>query len=177
MEEIKKKTCTGECKKELPATLEYFYKKEKGLYGLEGICKKCKRKEAKENKKKRAKDTKNISITISNKEYDSAIEKAKKLNMSINDYVKLGLLKNNSKYIICVDKNLTDNEAYELSKIGTNINQIAHVCNSRKIVYASDIRYLRDMIDQCWSLIDKMYSKIDEINEVSLKILRGKNNE
>jgi 5-methylcytosine-specific restriction endonuclease McrA len=32
--------CT-ECNKELPATLEYFYKSQKGKYGLKSTCKEC----------------------------------------------------------------------------------------------------------------------------------------
>ncbi len=34
--------CT-KCQKELPATLNFFYKRTNGLYGLDNVCKECKR--------------------------------------------------------------------------------------------------------------------------------------
>ena len=37
---MKTKICT-KCKKEFPATLEYFYKQKLGLHGLYSICKEC----------------------------------------------------------------------------------------------------------------------------------------
>lgn len=45
------KSCTG-CKKELPATTEYFNKQKIGLYGLSNICKSCKSKQNKEYREK-----------------------------------------------------------------------------------------------------------------------------
>ena len=100
----------------------------------------------------------------------TAKEKADNLGLSLPDYLKLSVLKNNSGYMLTVDKNLTDSEAYELSKIGTNINQIAHVCNATGNIYASDIRYLRDMIQECWILMDKMYKKIDDITKIASEL-------
>lgn len=35
------KRCTGPCRRELPATSEYFHKKMSGKYGLEARCKEC----------------------------------------------------------------------------------------------------------------------------------------
>lgn len=174
MEEINKKVCAGQCGRELPATLEYFYKKKNGLYGVGSVCKKCDNIRRKNNLKiNKDNGMKTVSTTITKEEYEEALKRSKEINMNMNDYMKLGLLKNNSKYMICVDKTLTDNEAYELSKIGTNINQIAHVCNATGKVYSSDIKALKEMIERCWMLMDKMYNKIDEINEVSLELLKG----
>lgn len=170
MEEEKKKVCTGPCGKEYPATLEFFHKKKNGLYGLRSICKTCRNKAENEKAKNKFDDKKTITITIAKDEYDLAIERAKELNLNIYDYIKLGLLKSNSKYIISVDKNLTDNEAYELSKIGTNINQIAHICNRSGNMYTNDIEYLRNMVQRCWILMDKMYNKIDEIYKAAVKL-------
>jgi 5-methylcytosine-specific restriction endonuclease McrA len=41
------KTC-GTCKKEFPASTEYFSKNKPGLYGLHSICKECRSKKARE---------------------------------------------------------------------------------------------------------------------------------
>lgn len=37
-----KQTCSGECGKEKPATLEYFYRLKSGKFGVAGECKECK---------------------------------------------------------------------------------------------------------------------------------------
>lgn len=176
MEEENKKICTR-CKKEYPATLEFFHKKKNGLYGLHSVCKECRLKEKKEKDKNKSDDKRTIHITISKDEYDAAAKRAKELNMNINDYAKLGLLKSNSKYIISLDKNLTDNEAYELSKIGTNINQIAHICNATGNVYQSEIKNIMELIQRCWVVMDKMYEKINEISNVANKLNEGKSDE
>ena len=36
-----KQTCTGECGKEKPATLDYFYRHKSGKFGVKSICKEC----------------------------------------------------------------------------------------------------------------------------------------
>lgn len=48
------KICT-KCKKELPATLEYFYKSNRGALGLHSICKVCTREYDNSEKRKESK--------------------------------------------------------------------------------------------------------------------------
>ncbi len=176
LEKNREKQC-AKCGHIFPATLEFFYKKKNGLYGIGNVCKKCdniRRKKNIENRKKNGMQT--VSTSLSKEEYEETLKRAEKIGLNINDYLKLGILQNNSKYMICVDRNLTDNEAYELSKIGTNINQIAHFCNGHHKIYSSDIRYLKELMDQCWQVIDKMYDKVENINNMALEILRGTDN-
>lgn len=174
MDEFKNKKCV-DCGKIFPATLEFFYKKKNGLYGISNICKKCDNLRRKKNMNNRKKEGVHIiSTSVSKEEYEESLIRAKKMNLNISDYLKLSLLQNNCKYMISIDKNLTDNEAYELSKIGTNINQIAHFCNGHNKIYSSDIKYLRELMEQCWKVIDKMYDKIDDVNNLALEILKGR---
>lgn len=68
------KICT-KCNKELPATLEYFRKKEKGKYGLSAQCKECDKEYYGSNKKRILATQKNYAqehkekITAYRKEY------------------------------------------------------------------------------------------------------------
>jgi len=48
---MKTQTCTGPCKEEKPATLEFFHKKKGGRNGLRLKCKECRKKDAKEEYK------------------------------------------------------------------------------------------------------------------------------
>lgn len=166
----KTKTCSV-CGEKYPATTEYFYKKKNGLYGLESRCKNCAKLKRTNDRIKNNK-TKTITISLSEDEYKIAKDKAQNLNMNLSDYLKFSVLKNNSSYMLTVDKNLTDFEAYELSKIGININQIAHICNTTGNMYPTDIKYLKDIMQECWILMDKMYKKIDNINKIASELDR-----
>jgi hypothetical protein len=46
-----KQTCTGDCGNEFPATLDYFYKKKNGKFGVRSRCKECSKKRDKERNK------------------------------------------------------------------------------------------------------------------------------
>ncbi|MBC1227602.1 MobC family plasmid mobilization relaxosome protein [Listeria booriae] len=41
---------------------------------------------------------------------------------------------------------------FELNKIGTNINQIAHIANSNADIGTEDIQELKEMMKQIWQL-------------------------
>ncbi|MBC2037205.1 MobC family plasmid mobilization relaxosome protein [Listeria booriae] len=41
---------------------------------------------------------------------------------------------------------------FELNKIGTNINQIAHIANSNADIGTEDIKELKEMMKQIWQL-------------------------
>lgn len=51
-------------------------------------------------------------------------------------------------YIINVDYSELKKLAFEINKIGVNINQIAHKINSENIVYQEEINELKDGIDR-----------------------------
>ena len=56
-------------------------------------------------------------------------------------------------YIINVDYSDFKQLIYEVNKIGTNINQIAHKVNSENQIYKTDIDELQDSLELIWKLI------------------------
>lgn len=50
--------------------------------------------------------------------------------------------------------------AYEINKIGTNINQIAHKINSEGLVYKSEIEAIQEDIDRIWKAVRGKFYQI-----------------
>lgn len=63
-------------------------------------------------------------------------------------------------YLINVDYSDIKSLAYEINKIGTNVNQIAHRVNSENMVYKNDIREVQDKIDLIWKMIRAKFYQI-----------------
>ncbi|OSA97326.1 UNVERIFIED_ORG: hypothetical protein B2H98_08145 [Clostridium botulinum] len=61
------------------------------------------------------------------------------------------------KPIIKIDFSSLDNLAYEINKIGVNINQIARIANSDKHIYKSDIEYLREKQERIEEMLCNYY--------------------
>lgn len=56
-------------------------------------------------------------------------------------------------YIINVDYQDLKDLIYEINKIGTNINQIAHRVNADHGLHQKDIEYLQKDLDNIWQLL------------------------
>lgn len=56
-------------------------------------------------------------------------------------------------YLIKVDYTEMKNLAYEINKIGVNINQIAYKVNSTNIISKTDIDEINDKVDLIWKLV------------------------
>lgn len=56
-------------------------------------------------------------------------------------------------YVINVDYSEIKSLAYEINKIGTNVNQIAHRVNSNDAVSRRDIKEVQDKVDQIWKML------------------------
>ncbi|MCI6552699.1 MAG: MobC family plasmid mobilization relaxosome protein [Lachnospiraceae bacterium] len=56
-------------------------------------------------------------------------------------------------YVINVDYSNLKELAYEINKIGVNINQIAHKINIKDAVYQTDMDEVKEKIDLIWKLI------------------------
>ena len=56
-------------------------------------------------------------------------------------------------YILCLDNSDIKQLLYEVNKIGTNINQIAHKVNSVNEIYQTDIDEIKEYMDQIWRLL------------------------
>lgn len=63
-------------------------------------------------------------------------------------------------YIINVNTKELRDVAYELHKIGVNINQIAHRVNESQIAYKTDIDDLQRKMDHIWQLIKSSLSDL-----------------
>lgn len=56
-------------------------------------------------------------------------------------------------FLINVDYSDIKSLAFEINKIGTNINQIAHRVNSNDAASKRDIKEVQDKVDQIWKLL------------------------
>lgn len=63
-------------------------------------------------------------------------------------------------YLIKVDYSDMKQLAYEINKIGTNINQIAHKINSEGLVYKSEIEAIQEDIDRIWKAVRGKFYQI-----------------
>lgn len=56
-------------------------------------------------------------------------------------------------YIFQLDNSDMKQLIYEVNKIGTNINQIAHKINKDNEIYQTDMDEIKDKMDQIWRLM------------------------
>lgn len=56
-------------------------------------------------------------------------------------------------YLINVDYSEVRQLAYEINKIGTNINQITHKINSENVIYKEEIEEIQEDIGMIWKMI------------------------
>lgn len=63
-------------------------------------------------------------------------------------------------FLINVDYSDIKELSYELNKIGTNINQIAHKINSEGVVYKREIEEVQDKVDLIWKMIRAKFYQI-----------------
>ena len=63
-------------------------------------------------------------------------------------------------YLIKVDYSDIKDLAYEINRIGNNINQIAHKINAENAIYKSDIEEVQDKIDLIWKMLRAKFYQI-----------------
>lgn len=63
-------------------------------------------------------------------------------------------------FLINVDYSDIKELSYELNKIGTNINQIAHKINSEGVVYKREIEEVQDKVALIWKMIRAKFYQI-----------------
>lgn len=171
MDKLEMKKCHGECKKEYPNTLEFFYKKGDKL---RNICKECDKKKRKERLKKETENCKKTRIVLTEKEEQAFRKKAEEFNMSVSDFIKLIWLKGESEVLVKVDPKCFDNFNYQIMGIATNINQIAHICNTTKSVNEIDIENLRNefkKIREWQRKLEEEFNMIDSSIKYAHKVL------
>lgn len=78
---------------------------------------------------------------------------------NLNDFVRKILLMGTA---IRVDTNGLNNLAYEVNKVGNNINQITRLANQRGNVTLNDIDELNKNLSYINSFIENFYKKINK---------------
>lgn len=94
---------------------------------------------------------KEIKVRATGYEYMLIKERMKQSGAnSMNQYMLKSAI---DGYIINVDYADFKQLIYEINKIGTNINQIAHKVNSENQIYKTEIDELQDEMTLMWKLI------------------------
>ena len=78
--------------------------------------------------------------------------------MSRTDFMKLIVLKGEKEILVKIDPKCFDNFNYQIMGIATNINQIAHICNTTGSVNQIDVENLRNEFKR----IREWQSKLEE---------------
>lgn len=63
-------------------------------------------------------------------------------------------------FLINVDYSDIKDLAYEINRIGNNINQIAHKINSENAIYRNDIEEVQDKVDLIWKMLRAKFYQI-----------------
>ena len=63
-------------------------------------------------------------------------------------------------FVINVDYSNLKELAYEVNKIGVNINQIAHKINIKDTVYQTDMDEIKEKMDLIWKLIRTKFYQV-----------------
>ncbi|MBX4267144.1 plasmid mobilization relaxosome protein MobC [Clostridium estertheticum] len=140
MSKLEFKKCI-DCNKEYPATTEFFHQNGKKL---QVRCKKCHNILRNNNRKKEKENSNKSRLVFSEKEEKSFSEKAKEFNMSRTDFIKLMVLKSEGEILVKIEPKCFDVFNNQIMGMATNINQIAHVCNTANNVYQVDVENLRN---------------------------------
>ena len=108
--------------------------------------------------------TRNYGIKIYFNDEELSLLDAKMKKSGINSRSKYirELVKYNAIYNI--DYSYIRSYSYELSKIGTNINQIAHMANSSGNINENEIRKLQEEMNKIWQLQRSMQLQEPLIN-------------
>lgn len=94
---------------------------------------------------------KQLNIRVTDYEYQLIKERMEKSgSCSFREFIVEAATKG---YIIEVDYSDLKELAYEINKIGTNINQIAHKINAENAVYKSQMEEIQEDINLIWKML------------------------
>lgn len=127
--------------------------------GYQKQCKKCSREYYLKNKNKKKEKTQ-VTTYLDEIELQILDDKVKMLNSDRNSFLKKLILENTTKPLVKIDFSSLDKLAYEINKIGININQIAHIANSERRIYKSDIEYIREKQERIEDMLCKYYDVV-----------------
>ena len=106
--------------------------------------------------KKRTRNN-SVNVYLSDKEKEILELKVKESKYhSYSDFIRDLIIYG---FVYYIDYKYLRKYNYELGKIGTNINQIAHKVNETGNLYKSDVTELKKEMDEIWQLQKSMLSK------------------
>ncbi len=101
---------------------------------------------------------KQLKIWVTDYEYELIKERMKKSgSSSLREFVVDAAT---NGFLINVDYSDIKALAYEINRIGNNVNQIAHRINSEDIVYKTEIEEVQENIDMIWKLLRAKFYQI-----------------
>lgn len=151
------------CKQEKP--INEFSKKGEGY---QDKCKKCAREYYLKNKNKQKEKTQ-VTAYLDEIELEILDKKVKDLNTNRSDFIKKCIIEKSTQPILKIDFSGLEKVAYEINKIGVNINQIAYIANEENHIYKSDIEYLKEKQEHIEDILCDYY-------DVVLKLQKKANN-
>ena len=99
-----------------------------------------------------------VFLRLSDDEYrilKAKVEGSKHSNIS--DFLRQFIVEG---FVYYVDYEYLREYDYQLSKIGTNINQIAHRINETRSIYQTDINEIKKEMEKLWRLQKSMLSNL-----------------
>jgi len=97
--------------------------------------------------------SKQIMFFVNEEEYEAIQQRVKMTRLNRSDYLRTMALKG---IIYQEDLESIRQLAYEINKIGVNINQIAKLANEKGTVYKWDLNDIRKKLDQIYRLFGEI---------------------
>jgi glutamine synthetase type III len=76
---------------------------------------------------------------------------------NFNSYARKMMI---DRYIVKVDTAHFQDLAYEVNKIGTNVNQLARIANTTGMVTSNDISRVQELMNELWRLLKSSLSAL-----------------
>lgn len=101
---------------------------------------------------------KQLNIRVTEYEYQLILERMKQSgSASLREFVVDSAT---NGFLINVDYSDIKDLAYEINRIGNNINQIAHKINSEGSIYKAEIEEVQDNVNMIWKIIRAKFYQI-----------------
>ena len=101
---------------------------------------------------------KQLNIRVTEYEYQLILERMKQSgSASLREFVVDSAT---NGFLINVDYSDIKELAYEINRIGNNINQIAHKINSEGSIYKTEIEEVQDNVDNIWKILRAKFYQI-----------------
>lgn len=94
---------------------------------------------------------KKITVRVTDYEYQQIMERMEKSgSSSLSEYI---IDAATNGFLINVDYSDIKALAYEINRIGNNINQIAHKINAEGSIYKGEIKEVQENVELIWKMI------------------------